>query len=176
MSKQNVLRSDRVVFLDIDGVLNSLPFIRSVKGQERLLSHLDPNAVRIFSDMIRVTGADVVLSSSWRIIVKLPQMSAWLRERGFTGRLIGSTPSDVRVPGKVTTPRGLEIQRWLDLYGAKVESFVILDDESGMEHLADRHVKTDMNVGLTTDHCALAIKMLREPHRAGPQKHSRTGC
>lgn len=169
MSPPIMLRSDRVIFLDVDGVLNSLPFIRSVKGQESLLSHLDPKCVRRLGDLVRVTGAEVVLSSSWRIIVPLAQMAAWLRERGFTGRLVSATPSDVRAPdGVVTCPRGLEIQRWIDLFGQGLESFVILDDEGGMEHLAHRHVKTDMNVGLTTGDCSRVINLFRESRKPDP--------
>lgn len=166
MSARFRLRSDKVIFLDVDGVLNSLPFVRSVKGRESLLSHLDPRAVRVFADLVHATGAEVVLSSSWRIIVSLQQMAAWLRERGFTGRLIGATPHDVPAPaGRFSCPRGLEIQQWLDVHGTAVTSFVILDDESDMAHLEHRLVKTDMNVGLTAEDSARAIEVLQRPVR-----------
>lgn len=41
-----------------------------------------------------------------------------------------------------------------------MESFAILDDESDMGHLGDRHVKTDLATGLLDHHVDQAITLL----------------
>jgi hypothetical protein len=70
-----------------------------------------------------------------------------------------------KTPGGIyaAEARGQEIQAWLDgapRYGIEVESFVILDDDSDMVHLADRLVKTSFETGLLDEHVDRAIAML----------------
>ena len=63
---------------------------------------------------------------------------------------------------KLHVRRGLEIQKWLDdnPQGENVV-FVILDDDSDMEHLMDRLVQTDHEFGLTQEDAGKAILMLK---------------
>lgn len=54
---------------------------------------------------------------------------------------------------------------WLDaapLYNVIVDSFVILDDDTDMFPVADRHIHIDAQRGLLDEHIDLAIKMLSE--------------
>ena len=50
----------KVIFLDVDGVLNSKRDRNSIKL--RTDSHL-----RLLQELVKATGANIVLSSSWRI-------------------------------------------------------------------------------------------------------------
>jgi hypothetical protein len=154
----------KIVFLDLDGVLNSHLFLLARAKQSadgtydqgparRNMAHmLDRTAVLRLNRLLAVTGAQVVISSSWRIPWSCQQITRWLVRRGFKGDVIGRTPTY----GK---GRGNEIQQWLVANGP-VASFVILDDDSDMEPLQHRHVKTTWGEGLLDEHVDRAILML----------------
>lgn len=74
----------------------------------------------------------------------------------MVGRLHSSTPV---LPGK---SRGAEIKAWL-AECAEIESFVILDDDSDMDDLSDRLVKTKTDEGLLATHILEIIKILDTP-------------
>jgi len=156
----------KVVFLDFDGVLNSTDFM--VANQEKRQNgsflnrdedEIDPAAVARLNRILEATGAVVCISSTWRILHKIGELNGFLKRRGFTGKLVGMTP---RLHGQAR--RGHEIQEWIDWQGQgyardPVESFVILDDDSDMEHLVDRLVQTDGSEGLQDRHVDRAIAM-----------------
>lgn len=168
----------KVIFLDFDGVLNSHEWSRrrppGTHDDKRLM--LDPAAVGLVNQLIRRTGARVVISSTWRLF---PEHAAQrvLNLCGFTGDVIGQTPdgAQVRASGLFAAKcRGGEIQCWLDEYqagggayietgGNKIESFVILDDDSDMAHLSDRLVKTAYTTGITQADVDRAVVMLGGP-------------
>jgi hypothetical protein len=155
-----------LVFLDFDGVLNSVETFTHhyalhgspVSGDERI----DRGLVARLNRLLALAGAQVVVSSTWRIGRTIKDLQRLLDSRGFTGDVIGATPV---LWGSV--PRGREIQAWLSRDGADVRSFVILDDSSDMAHLADRLVRTDSQTGLQDHHIPTAMGVLARPVRAG---------
>ena len=156
----------RVVFLDVDGVLVNkaslrLPRIASPIG--RILS-AHPDCVAALNTITDVTGAQLVMSSSWREEGDAESLAGVLRTWGVAGTLIGQTPligsqwdGNTLLPGST---RGDEIQAWLDEAGSLVGAFVILDDDAGMAHLRHRLVQTDSDTGLTMRDARKAIQML----------------
>jgi len=143
----------KVIFLDFDGVLNSWAWWarQPPHTRDQRLYLLDPAAIGLLNQLVVRTGAHVVISSSWRIIAEM-KPAATLCACGFTGAIIGQTPHN-------GTQRGLEIAEWLEGH-SDVESFVILDDDSDMAHLAERHIKTSHEVGLTQDDVDRAVFLL----------------
>lgn len=165
----------RIVFLDIDGVLNSHVFWARMRKEKRDLTdvnnRIDPDAVMRVNRLCVENDADVVVSSTWRLSNSRPMLQRLLRERGFRRQIIGVTP-DYTVqptPGGIwlANERGHEIQGWLDDNARagryEVTSFVILDDDSDMAHLAERHVKTTSDVGLTDADVERATQILKVP-------------
>lgn len=150
----------KVVFLDFDGVL----VVPRTRGQSGSRSVADPDCVAALNFVLSVTGARIVVSSSWRGAMLSP-MKEVLRGWGVLPKsVLGVTPR-LRELGKPSIPRGREIQAWLDERAAArgdVEGFVILDDDSDMEHLLPRLVKTDYEQGLTIERANLAINLLSE--------------
>ena len=61
----------KIIFLDVDGVLNSEEFSRWLwdnhEKKYRGYEMLDQRAILCLQDIVFVTGAEIVLSSSWRI-------------------------------------------------------------------------------------------------------------
>src|SRR5687767_758425 len=99
-----------ILFLDFDGVLNSLEFFgrtnnfTTIRNQNDML---DPVAVKRLNRIIKATDALVVISSSWRLNYKLTELIKLLVSVGFMGKVIGTTIDDPRVN------RGVEIAHWL---------------------------------------------------------------
>jgi hypothetical protein len=162
----------RIVFLDIDGVLNSHALWMRMRKEGRNIAdinnRIDPEAVVRLNRLCVENDADVVVSSTLRLNNSRPRLQRLLRERGFKRQIIGVTPDFTvqTTPGGIwmANERGHEIQGWLD-DNAKagrydVISFVILDDDADMAHLAERHVKTDVEVGFTDADIGRAAKIL----------------
>ena len=110
----------KVIFLDIDGVLNSDEYLNKIKkldlqGIER---DIDVEKVKLLKRAIEETGARVVLSSSWRYTRNARYLKELLADYGIR---VDSTPY-------IQDKRGLEIKKWLS-ENEGVEDFLILDDE-----------------------------------------------
>lgn len=138
--------SHRTLALDLDGVVNSAVWFEKMACDalsRRPISHMiDPECVARLNTILELSGADVVISSSWRIVHPLVAIDAALKEKGFTGNIIGATP-------KYLGNRGKEIQEWMTDNDRDVEQLVILDDDRDMAHLTPRLVRTSWGVGLT---------------------------
>lgn len=172
----------RIIFLDIDGVLNSSdwsqrrgdPETGGMSTDQRRAQRIDPDAVARLDRLVARSAADVVLCSAWRAS-GVESMRRVLALRGFRGRLIDRTPvrqeHDLelfrRLHGKPAAdpspwPRGYELQQWLDAR-PEIESIVILDDCASMKHLSPWQVRTSMRDGLLDEHVERALEILRRP-------------
>lgn len=138
----------KVIFLDIDGVLNVISQGNDQYGQ-LFHQHLVDNLKRI----IDATSAKIVISSSWRKS-HLNTMKEMWKYRNLPGEVIDVTPSCYLQRGggiqfwnnkleehptpKVhgySIPRGCEIDYWLKneaYHFDSIESYVILDDDTDM--------------------------------------------
>lgn len=137
----------KVIFLDVDGVLNSVADKWSTELSTE--SHL-----LLLKQLVDTTGAKIVLSSSWRKIPSLLSvLEAKLQSLGLS--IYSSTRS---VPGT----RGIEIKDWLTHSGEDIEQFVILDDDSDMDEYTNTNlVHTRASIGLQPDDVAKAKEILQ---------------
>lgn len=153
----------RVIFLDIDGVLNSREwFAKRGSFDGRELDQIDPDAVARVQRIVDATDARIVVSSTWRLLHSLVDLRGWLQIKGLRGRIIGKTPEG----SKHGYERGYEIHEWLTragLYPRKPSGIVILDDDSDMVHLAPWHVETSFTTGITDADVERAIATLQMP-------------
>lgn len=110
----------KVIFLDIDGVLNSDEYLDKVKNSDiqGIERDIDVEKVKLLKRAIDETGARVVLSSSWRYTRNARYLKELLANYGIR---VDSTPY-------IQDIRGLEIKKWLS-ENQGVEDFIILDDE-----------------------------------------------
>lgn len=154
----------KVLFLDIDGVLNSHQSIRAnfrngMKGSGRDMPWCPIACSNLDEIMARIRDLNIVVSSSWRIGRTLYELKADLRGSGIDPhRIIGMTP----VLRRIDAVRGDEIQRYMDdrVYRGweKVTEFVIVDDNSDMGHLLPKLVQTDTRMGLMWDKAVEIMK------------------
>lgn len=128
----------KIIFLDIDGVLNcSECFDRHRKEWEaagkpsdhKWWNMLEPLHIEHLNRITGETGAEIVISSSWR---GDPKTHTELIETGVTAKIIDDT-------GRCCSGmRGVEIKNWVDKNipykerDADQFRFVILDDDSDM--------------------------------------------
>ena len=110
----------KVIFLDVDGVLNSDEYIKgtiksNIQGIEK---HVDVEKIKLLRQAIDQTNAKVVLTSSWRLTKMAQELIKLLITYGI---YVNTTPY-------IRNERGLEIKQWL-ADNQNVEDFVILDDE-----------------------------------------------
>ena len=132
----------KIVFLDVDGVLNT----SATWGGYGLHQPCVMALIRL----IERTGAKIVVSSTWRLHA-YDMLIERLTEAGLpAGTIIDRTPHLISEYGRVrgAVPRGREIAAWL-AGNPPVESFVILDDGDDMEHLTPHLIRTSMERGLT---------------------------
>ena len=147
----------KIIFLDIDGVLNTI----SNWGSRPIEKRFTPECIAALNRITEYTGAKIVISSTWRNIMGYYELSALLHSVGIEGEIIGKTPL-VKLSGG---PRGEEIERFLYEYRKSefdVSSFVILDDDTDMGDLMEHLVWCSPNTGLTEGLADIAIRKLEE--------------
>lgn len=168
-------RERKVLFLDMDGVLCTT---RSHYAYTRqiLMRHLDPVACKLVERICFETGAEIVLSSAWRIPYDLSEMFTMLCNGGF---------SDVpfhqnwKTPDKHgLTSRGHEIKEWLEQNGNP--KYCIIDDSTDMlPEQKPFFVLTDTRNGLLMQDYDKAIEILGKKKGApsdenAPLNHNNT--
>lgn len=148
----------KIVFLDIDGVLNSTKY-RKDHPEGRDNKAIDPGALARLEVLLQATDASVVVSSTWRMEWSLFKLQTHLFRKGMHEkhilRFIGATP-------KLAAKRGREIDTWLK-YAPPVEAFIILDDSSDMTPYMRRLIRVDNEYGLLDSHVQKAVAMLKDP-------------
>ena len=164
MPSPNAYIKIKVIFLDIDGVLNVIP-----QGNDRFGAIFHEHFVDNLKRIIDETGAKIVISSTWRMS-GLPGMIEMWEERNLPGEVIGITPNFMWRTGS-TLQRGKEIDAYLDEH-PEIEKYVIIDDDSDMEpHQLENFVMTfgntdhpdcvDLGYGLTNKCADWAIEILK---------------
>lgn len=158
-----------VVFLDIDGVLNSNKWYSNrfkdpdYEGEGKLFhaDDFDPHAIALLNEL---SDCKIVLSTSWRF-----DYDATCDDLKFNGvklEVIGATPyipfmSDEELEYAAFPTRGKEIKSWLE--HNKADHYVILDDENKSSFpypLSDHLVHTNAKIGLTEADIEMAKQIL----------------
>jgi hypothetical protein len=131
--------AERILFLDIDGVLNRTGFRPATS--EGLRSWIEPELAERLSNLLRTIGASIVLSSDWRTNRDLPLLREELQAAGVRGKLIGATPV-------FSQQRWREIQAWMVEHRVDLHQIAIVDDTYDMGPLAPRFVRVNPMSGL----------------------------
>jgi hypothetical protein len=178
----------KVIFLDIDGVLNSNDWY--VRRQTEVAMdavhaqypfyEIDPNAVIQLNRITDATGAKIVISSTWRLGRTLEQLHEFCAKVGITGEIIDKTLHFGGNKLGYSFPRGCEIEWWLEtkdfqrinwsrekqleyIEKSEVKNYIILDDDSDMLLCQAEHfVKTPHMFGLNARLADKSIKILNK--------------
>jgi hypothetical protein len=151
-----------VLFLDIDGVLNSRDCWERLRGSRH---KIDREKVALLNEIVAETGCRIVVSSTWRIGVGQGKGGCRdiLRSYGLKARFRRDwrTP-EIRDDDHAVPMRGTEIADWLSRNGSP--PYAIVDDDSDMlPEQMPRFVQTTFQSGLTREHAYRLIALLAPP-------------
>lgn len=140
----------KIIFLDVDGVLNH--------GKQ--IEKVEDNKIILLNQIVEQTNAEVVLSSDWRYWLNTDNEDVILLERKLNRvgiNIMSSTPFTEH------GYRGAEIYQWINEWnGEQIETFVILDDRDDMKPYIDRLVQISFDLGLQEKHVKKAIQLLNK--------------
>jgi hypothetical protein len=145
----------KVIFLDNDGVicLSNNWGSRYKKQKEwggRKLSmtswdmpveyrfdNFDEKAIKVLNTILEETGAEIVVSSDWRLHANLEQLGEYYLSQGISKKPIAVTElfkdifpsewSQLRFRAELELERSMEIQNWLEQH-PEVTNWVAIDD------------------------------------------------
>lgn len=162
---------NKILFLDIDGVLNARGRNEDNQAEIRDGRIIDRKKVKLLGKLIRDTGAKIVLHSGWRFW--FDENKTPLREEAAKlVRLLEKqkiaiydmTPDlsteEIRTARKFSLVKAKEILAWLDLH-KDVETWAVLDDlDLHNDIVESRQIRTDAAVGLTVEDVKAAEELL----------------
>ncbi len=162
----------KIIFLDIDGVLNTKLWYSKMDydtPKDKWGYAFDPTSVANLKRIVDETGAEIVISSSWKCIGLTELRKMW-KSRKLPGRIIDVTPDRMcdeellELDLDLIDPeegRGYEIQKWLSQKGDNVSQYSILDDMYEMLPEQQSHlVMTDSEIGITDEDANKVIDIL----------------
>lgn len=153
----------KIVFLDVDGVLNCMGSKSKCKG----LIGIDDKRVKLLKQIVDVTNAFIVLTSSWK--------TGWKREPidkdsqkemgNYLDRKLKKERLYILDKTKYMSERGKGIIEWIDSHN--VDTWCVLDDEIFSDYeeygILPHLVKTsfyDLTGGLQQIHVDKAVDIL----------------
>lgn len=153
---------EAVIFLDIDGVLHSL------MGSDLFRE----TCCGLLVDIVRGTGASIVLSSAWRTDARARATVTQVLKKLKLANYIDMT-KDLSAVMRRQVPRSAEICEWLDRHPG-VQRWIAIDDmdlvnEPGdsAKRLRGHFVRTPSTSGLSPQHLELALKLMQKQKNPG---------
>lgn len=149
----------KVIFLDVDGVLN---FNGSDAVAPGGMLGIASRPVKVLSQIVRTTGAKVVLISSWGDEWNMDEEECTPLGVYLTKKL---RREGVHIMDKIETSpfRGKAIRKWLDIR-PNVTDWIVLDDVEFADYKAcavlPHLIQTDCDNGLTENMADRCIRML----------------
>lgn len=151
---------DKYIFLDFDGVLNTEQYQAELAIEGKPCKDIygplfDPRTIKHLGNIIKVTGAKIVITSSWRFIHSLNVLQQMWIERRLPGVVYSTLTTE-----SSSKSRGEEITMWLQ---GKDNRFVIIDNENDFVISQQESVVITNNVrGLTQKDAQKAIEILNK--------------
>lgn len=151
-----------IIFLDIDGVLNSVDSAVAFAEFPNIneVDALDPVSVLLLKQLCEKTDAKIVISSTWRKLYTVDDFRAIFAKYDWDDfPIIGVTTSW----NHYTNKRGYQIQDWLD-GNSNWTNYVIHDDDSDMlDSQVDHFVHVSNISGFRAKHLCAALRIFGKP-------------
>lgn len=161
----------KIIFLDIDGVLNSNFWNEDHQKEISDGKYIDTEKVKLLAELVNKSGASIILHSGWRFWFG-EDLKPLRPEAGYLEMLLenegmivaGMTPDltteEIRRTKKFSKVKADEILKWLEGH-PETEKWVVLDDlELHNDHIAKFQVMTDPEKGLSEADVQKALLML----------------
>ena len=150
-------QSKKIVFLDIDGVVNDFPnhddkTINEIKKDFHKFLHEDK--INLLNKIVDEVNPDFVLSSYWRKHFSIKEVNKLFKDSGFKGSFIDKTSNH----GEEHKDRWKQIKKSLEQHNP--DKYVILDDGKVVDD-KDHMVQTVKIKGLQEKDIDKAISLLK---------------
>ena len=147
----------KIIFTDIDGVLNSAYYTASTGGG---ISFIEERKVKNLKKIVDATGAIVVVVSRANALLG----KAFDEERINGIKQCGVNPADSIRDIEFQDSKVGPIKRWLSRNNAEDASFVVFDDcQSNLkQEFGERFIHVTGKHGLTTKYVEQAIEILNK--------------
>lgn len=163
-----ILSPTNIIFLDVDGVLNSMAYL---KGKD-IGEEIDMRAAKHLAKIYKECDCRIVLSSSWRELRSSETEGPHSMYKYLENCLGKYRMEIVDVTPVIMSNRPEEIAAWLKENGNKVKNFISLDDDFDEKHyrnfgLGGHLVRTEFYVndetkgGLQAEHVKKAKRILK---------------
>ena len=133
----------KILFLDIDGVMNSKLYFKNSFNPDEDDSRFDVYSVYLVKKLVEEFSLKIVITSHWRSGMVEKLMSELKRNE-----LMSFLHKDSFTPILRSAQRGIEIKAWLDSHPGINDYIIIDDNENMLEEQKCRFVKTDAFAGL----------------------------
>ena len=172
----------KVIFLDIDGVLNTSESIKQSKEHYlktgEIISQISENKIQILSKIINETNAKIVLSSLWKLhFIKTNdgKIIPKNKKAELLIKLLNKYSLEIYdiTPNNNTRNRTLEILEYIK--NNNIDSFIIIDDEdNGLKEIFKEHFfkvnsyykgsekLTESETGLQESHIESIVEILNK--------------
>ncbi|TYP93998.1 hypothetical protein LX73_1716 [Fodinibius salinus] len=158
-----------IIFLDIDGVLNTRNHLKrqKIKSGKVTNKDWDPTACKYISMLCEHYNARIVITSTWRHEYTVKQLEEFFESNNISPNFVKDvTSSYAPQPDEKNYCRGHEVKYWLQNNSSKKASYVIIDDEATFLETQQEHlVKVDKNKGFSTKEAVTkASNILEKKH------------
>ena len=161
----------KLIFLDIDGVLNSNFWNDTHQREISDGTLIDEEKVMLLGQLIRNTSAKVILHSGWKFWFddevkplrrEAERLISMLKKEGI--EVYGVTPDhtteEIRKNKKFSLVKAGEILAWVSRYD-NIEKWIVIDDiDLHNEEVRKHQILTDASVGLTVENICEAERLL----------------
>lgn len=149
-----------VLFLDIDGVLNTVRWEKFCLSGEATIEDeygitFDRTSIANLKEIIDLTDASIVIHSTWKLLYDVKWIAKMWSSRDLPGIILDVTPNMPPYYSKQD-----EITMWLK-HHPEIQNYAILDDEHEFDgFLLEHHVLIDGENGITGTHVQKAVHIL----------------
>lgn len=161
----------KIVFLDIDGVLNSDFWNKNHQREISVGTLIDESKIKLLCKLIKDTDAQIILHSGWKywfdpdlrpLRREAENLKVLLEKEGLV--ISGVTPDhateEIKNSKKFSLVKAGEILAWLEQHN-DVDAWVVMDDlDLHNAEVARHQVRTDQSIGLIDGDVEKAKRML----------------
>ena len=163
-----------IIFLDIDGVLNSNFWNtqHQLEISDGIL--IDKTKISLLSRIVKETDADIILHSGWKFWfhedplepIRLESQRLVQMLSDFQLKISGITPDfsteQIRQTKKFSLIKAKEILSWLEKH-PNVKNWVVIDDLDLHNEIVESHqVRTNSETGLMEADVTKVVKILKQ--------------
>ncbi|WP_160687672.1 HAD domain-containing protein [Clostridium sp. C2-6-12] len=161
----------KVIFLDIDGVINSNFWMESHQKEISDGTLIDKEKIELLAKIVHKTGAALVMHSGWRFWFNNDMQPIRKEAQNLIDLLLDSglsiyamtpdlTTEEIRKSKMFSKVKASEIFLWLK-QNPNIDKWIVLDDiDLHNDELAIRQIRTNPEIGITEKDADKAIEML----------------